>query len=142
MENIKAFVLSLVGVSAASALIDSFVPDGGMKKYIRYLVSLMLILVLAAPFRGMIGTLLGFTYNGTFSYDTSDVAARADSVIAMHVERAVRGKFSIADSEIDAKTDGETIILRIRSRPWLFESDIESYAQNNFGVDTEVIFYE
>ncbi|MBQ8551559.1 MAG: stage III sporulation protein AF [Clostridia bacterium] len=142
MNEIKGFIISLVSAAAASALIEGFVPDGGLKKYVRYLTALVILLVLVSPLGKLIGMLPSLVAAEGFSYDSVDALSRANSIVALHIEKALCEKFSVADADIEAKFDGERIIVRTVHVPWLFEEDIILYIANNFGVEAEVSFYE
>ncbi len=142
MEEAKGFILSLVGAAAASSLIEGFVPEGGLKKYVRYLISLILLLVLISPLFEIVSMLPTFSRAEGFTYDSVDALAKANSIVALHIERALCEKFTLSDSQVDAKYDGERIVVCIVSRPWLFEDDIVLYILNNFGVEAEVRFDE
>ncbi len=140
--EIREFILSLVSAAAACSLVEGFLPDGGVKKYVKYLASLVILAVLLAPLGDIIERLPSLAYAGEFSYDSVDALARANSIVAMHIEKALCEKFSIGEGEIEAKYDGERIVVRARKRPWLYEGDIVLYILNNFGVESEVGFYE
>lgn len=142
MTEIKGFIMSLIAVSAASALIDGFTPDGGMKKYMRYIISLLVLLVLLTPIKGIIGIIPSFAANAEFSFDSVEAFASANSIVAKHIEGALREKFSLADSEVDVRYSGESIIVSVKKRLGLIESDFRDYIAANFGVLAEVRFYE
>ena len=61
MNEIKGFIISLIAAAAASAVIEGFVPDsdgrGGLKKYIKYLISLTILVTLLAPLRSLVSAL-------------------------------------------------------------------------------------
>lgn len=142
MTEIKGFIMSLITVSAASALIEGFTPNGGMKKYIRYLISLMILLVLLTPIKGLFGIIPLLAANTEFSYDSVEAFASANSIVARHIEGALTEKFSLADSEVDVRYNGEGIVVNVKKRLGLIESDFRDYIAANFGILTEVSFYE
>ncbi len=143
MAEIKGFILSLIAAASASALIDGFVPEGGgMKKYLKNLISLMILPVLLSPLRELIGMVPAMLDNASFTYDSVEAMTRANSIVAMHIEAAMCEKFDIADEDAEAKFDGEKIVIRVREKLGLFESDIMRYVQLNFGTTAEVMFYE
>ena len=134
--------MSLIAVSASSALIDSFTPDGGMKKYMRYLVSLLILLVLLTPIKGLIGIIPSLAANAEFSYDSVEVFASANSIVAKHIEGALKEKFSLKGDEVNVRYNGEAIVVNVKKRIGLIESDFRDYIAANFGVLAEVSFYE
>ena len=142
MTEIKGFIMSLIAVSAASALLDGFTPDGGVKKYFRYLVSLLILIVLLTPVRGIIGKIPSAAAGYNFSYDSVEAFVSANSVVAMHIERALAEKFSLEAGTVSVKYDGEKMIVRAKKRLGFVESDFEAYISGNFGVLSEVEFYE
>ncbi len=142
MIEIKGFIMSLVCAAAASALIEGFVPEGGMKKYVKYLISLVILAVLAAPLGKIISELPSFTYTDSFIDDSKEASAKANSIVAMHIEKAVSEKFSIGKGEISVKYNGEGITVCAKAKPWLYAEDIIIYIAGTFGVSAEVSFYE
>lgn len=142
MGKISGFILSLVAAAAATALIDGFVPDGAMKKYVRYLVSLTVLLVLLSPFRDIIGELPSLSADTSGDYDVAEALARANSIVAMHIEDSLIGKFALREDEVDVEYDGEGISVHAKRRVGLFASDIELYVMNTYGVEASVELYE
>ncbi len=142
MADIKGFIMSLIAVSAASALLDGFTPDGGMKKYFRYLVSLLILIALLSPVRSIIGMIPSIAAGYEFSYDSVEAFIGANSVVAMHIEKALAEKFSLDSGEVSVKYDGEKMLVRAKKRLGLVESDFAEYISWNFGVISEVELYE
>lgn len=142
MGKISGFILSLVAVAAATALFDGFVPDGAIKKYMRYLVSLTVLLVLLAPLRALIDEIPTAVATVSGDYDATEALARANSIVAMHIEQSLMGKFSLREGEVDVKYDDEGIAVRAKRRVGLFASDIELYVMNSYGVEAKVELYE
>lgn len=142
MGEIKGFIMSLVCAAAATALVEGFVPDGGMKKYVKYLVSLIVLLVLLSPLRGLLGMMPSLVSGALAEYDSVEALARANSIVALHIEDALREKFSLNNGDVDVMYDGEKIVVTVRRRIGLFESDFVLYIANNYGVEAEVSFYE
>ena len=142
MTDIKGFIMSLITVSAASALLDGFTPDGALKKYLRYVVSLILLIILLTPVRSVIEMLPSLASDLAFSYESVEAFVGANSVVAMHIEKALIERFSLETGEVSVKYDGEKMIVRAKKRLGLIESDFEIYISGNFGVLSEVEFYE
>lgn len=142
MSELKGFIMSIIAAAAASALIEGFVPDGGMKKYVKYLISLFILLVLLSPLKSLLGMLPTLASGAGFTYESVEAFSRANSVVAMHIEAALCEKFSLDDENISVKYNGERISVEAKKRIGLIESDFKAYIANNFGVEAEVSFYE
>ena len=142
MGEIKGFVMSLVCASAASALIDGFVPDGTVKKYVRYLISLCILLILLTPLKSVIVKLPSVTADTDMSYESVEAIARANSLVAMYIEDSVADKFSLAEGEVDAVYENGKISVNIKRHIGLIESDVVLFIKNSYGVLAEVKFYE
>ena len=141
MGKISGFILSLVSAAAATALIDGFVPDGAMKKYVRYLVSLTILLVLLSPLRDIIGELPSITAKTSAEYDAAEAFVRANSIVAMHIEKSLIEKFSLRDGEVDVEYGSDGIGVSAKRRVGVFASDIELYIMNTYGVEAKVELY-
>ncbi len=141
MGKISGFIISLVSAAAATALIDGFVPDGTMKKYVRYLVSLVILIVLLSPLRDIIGELPSLTAKASAEYDATEVFARANSIVAMHIEKSLIEKFSLRDDELDVTYGSDRLSVSAKRRVGVFASDIELYILNTYGVEAKVELY-
>lgn len=141
MGKISGFILSLVSAAAATALIDGFVPDGAMKKYVRYLVSLVILLVLLSPLRDIIGELPSLAAKSSAEYDAVEAFTRANSIVAMHIEKSLVEKFSLRDDEVDVEYSADGISVSSKRRVGVFASDIELYIMNTYGVEAKVELY-
>ena len=142
MSELKGFIMSIIAAATASALIEGFIPDGEMKKYVKYLISLFILLVLLSPIKSLLGMIPALASGVEFSYDSIEAFSHANSVVAMHIEAALCDKFSLEDENISVKYNGEIISVEAKKRIGLIESDFKAYIANNFGVEAEVSFYE
>ena len=142
MGRISGFIISLVSAAAATALIDGFVPDGTMKKYVRYLVSLVILLVLLSPVRDIIDAIPSITAKVSAGYEGTEAFARANSIVALHIEENLIEKFSLRESEINVEYANGGISVRLKRRVGVLASDIELYVLNTYGVEAMVEFYE
>ena len=151
MNEIKGFIISLIAAAAASAVIEGFVPDsdgrGGLKKYMKYLISLTILVTLLAPLRNLVSAIPSFADRieesaEAFTYEGSDSALRVNSIVALHITQAICEKFSLDASEVSASYDGEKVYLSIKQKFGIFERDIVEYTAAKFGVEAEVEFYE
>ena len=141
MGKISGFVLSLVSAAAATALIDGFVPDGAMKKYVRYLVSLIILLVLISPLRDILNGIPSISAAASGEYDAAQAFARANSIVAMHIENSIIEKFSLGDDEVDVSYSTDGISVSVKRRIGIFASDIELYIVNTYGIKAKVELY-
>ncbi len=138
MEGIRNFVLTLLTVSAASALIDGILPDGGKGtgKYLKFLTSLTVLVILLAPLAEIVRA-LPETAGTSYRSEAAEVMAGANSVVARHIERALTEKFGFDENELDVRFDG---IIRVtaREKPGVFSDDIRLYILKRFSVEAEV----
>jgi len=141
--EVRGYILSLIGAAAVSALIDGFVPDGGseMKKYLRYLMGLIVLLVLLSPVRELLLLIPSAIDSASASLESADAMARANSIVAMHIEDAICEKFSLDDALTAVTYDG-SLHVRTKKRIGIFSQDIETYILDHFGVLAEVVLYE
>ena len=142
MGEVRGFIMSLVSAAAATALIECFVPDGGMKKYVKYLVSLIVLLVLLSPIKKLIGAIPEAIDDISGDYSSVEALSRANSIVAMHIEKSLREKFSLGVNDVDVVYDGAQISVGVRRHIGLFESDFVQYIFDNYGVEAEVSFFE
>lgn len=141
MGKISGFIISLVSAAAATALIDGFVPDGAMKKYVRYLVSLVILLVLLSPLHDIVGELPSLVAKSSAEYDATEAFVRANSIVAMHIEKSLIEKFSLYDNEVDVEYSIDGISVSAKRRIGVLASDIELYILNTYGVEAKVELY-
>jgi len=141
MTDLPGFILTLVSASAASALTEGLLPDGGMKKYVRYLTALVILVLLLSPFASLAAELPAFSAD-ILDYDAVEAMARVNAIVALHIERAVCEKFAIPDGDASVVYDDSAVTVRAKARFGLFASDIERFVAERFGVSAEVILYE
>lgn len=136
-------MITLITAAAASALLGGFLPSSGMKNLVKYLISLTVLVMLVSPLVNVIKKLPYMADASTpFAYEYTDAYTRANSIVALRIERVLCEKFDIDEGSIDVKYDGVGINVKLLRRIGLFESDIALYIKNNFGVEAEVSFYE
>lgn len=142
MEHLKGFIMALVGTSVSSALIDGFVPEGGLKKFVKYLLGLMILLCLLAPLKDVLSVMPTVVFYEAEDGREVEAYARANAIVSRKIEKAVCDKFSIDPELIDVDYSGENVILKIKWRPGFMKSDFAVFTARNFGVTAEVNFYE
>ncbi len=140
---LKGFIITLVIAAVASAMIEGFLPDTGMKKYIKYLISLIILVVLISPLPEIFNKLAQSPESADmFSYDSVQVYTKANAIVAMRIKRSLCEKFELDTDNTEVKYENGGIYVLTHKRFGLFESDISLYIKNNFGVDAEVSFFE
>ncbi len=146
--QIKDFVLSLISAAAVTMICEGIMPEGGLKKYLKYIFALFILIVLLSPIKEIIGGVGSLSDIAAYSYDTGDSSYLADGIVAKHIKTAVSERFSIPETDIfvtwqNPGTEQEKkLIIKVKSRFGLIGEDIVYYTANNFGVLTEVIIYE
>ena len=141
MSEIKGFILALVGTAVSSALVEGIIPEGGMKKFVRYLLSLMILLALITPLYDVIALVPTLVNSGFADYDSVQAYTKANSIVALRIEKSLCDKFSLDGELVDVVYDGDKITVSAKRRLGLVESDFISYIESNFGVLAEVSFY-
>lgn len=142
MSQIKDFVLSLISASAVTMIFESVIPDGGLKKYLKYVFALFILIVLLSPLKELVGKIGNLTEMPAYSYDISDASHLANGIIAGHIKRAIAEKFSVSESDASVTVGDAKWVIKIKRKSGLLAEDIIYYTANSFGISPEVIFYE
>lgn len=142
MEQLKGFILALVGTSVSTALIDGFVPEGGLKRFVKYLLGLMIVLCLISPLKGLISAIPTIGFTAVAEGGEVEAYSRANAIVARRIEDAVCDKFSLEHDMVSADCSNGKISLNIKWRPGLIGSDFVIFVERNFGLAAEVRFYE
>ena len=142
MGEIGRFILSLCTVSAATALIGGIIPSGSTRKYVSYVITLSLLLVLLSPLKSLMSSLSENSPVQGFEYDSAEVFANANSIVARHIRVAVCDKFSLPEAEVMCSCNQGGVSLRVKKRIGIIADDIETYVISNFGVCAEVELFE
>lgn len=112
-----------------------------MKKFVRYLLSLMILLALITPLYDVIALVPSLASSEFVDYDSVQAYTKANSIVALRIEKSLCDKFSLDGELVDVVYDGDKITVSAKRRLGLVESDFVSYIENNFGVMAEVSFY-
>ena len=147
MFRINGFRMSLLSAAVVSGIVDGFVPESdgkGTKKYLRWLIALVILLTLLSPLKSLVASIPGFVDKATGSFDYSSVEAmgRVNSLIALHIRDAVAGRFGLDKDGMSAELCDGSVKLTLERPFWLIKSDISDYIEANFGIGCEVIFIE
>ncbi len=139
MGEIKEFIISLISAASVSAIVEGLLPEGTeLKKYTKYIISLIILLMLISPLIGIAGKVPDLLDGTEFSYDSVDAIARTNSIIAMHIEKAVCEKFELSGDEVDVTCESGEIIVICQKRTGIFASDLSRFIELNFGITAEV----
>lgn len=147
MTQIKDFVLSLISAAAVTLVCEGIMPEGGLKKYLKYIFSLFILTVLLSPIKDVIGDVRSLSEAEIYSYNIEDASGLADGIVARHIKSAISERFSVPETDVfvtwQNPLEGEKkLMIKIKRRLGLISGDIAYYTVNNFGVPAEVIFYE
>ncbi len=129
MNYIKEYILSLITISIAAGIINMIPPDGPLKKYIKYIISLSVAITLLLPLKDIVYTLpslikikAGETDNES-KYEIYRNAAVGNAVLEIEKKtaEAIKNKTGI-EAEVRLKVDdtdpqliiilGVTVILK------------------------------
>ncbi len=138
MNEIKGFVMSLIAAASVSALIDGFVSDGStLKKYLKYIISLVLLLTLLSPLTKLLPSVPQF-FDG-ISPDATAAMAKANSIVALYIEKAVEERFLC---RAEATCEDGRLVVRIERKLGLLCEDVERYILQIRGLEAEVSYFE
>ena len=145
--KISGFIMSLLSAAVVSGVVDGLVPDSddkGVKKYLRWVIALVILVMLLSPLKSLVAAIPGVVDSavGNFDYSSVEAVSRVNSIIALHIRDAVADRFGLDRDGISAELCGDKITLTLGRRIFLFESDICDYIRSNYGLECEVIFIE
>ncbi len=144
----NGFIMSLISAAAVTGIIEGFVPEknGGMKRYLRYLIALAILLTLFSPLKSLISMIPEYTSrsSGEVDYSSVEAMARVNSLIALHIAESVAEKFGLEVDRISAELseDYELIRINVPKGFGIFASDIRDHIALEFGIEAEVTLYE
>lgn len=142
----KEMVLTLISTAAAATIFGMIIPDGAMKKYVSFVVSLAITLALLSPVMKVVGQIcenrldiLGFTDEISLP---SGITTNADSLISLSIVRALCEKFSLDSDDLSVRCVDGNIVINVEKRFGLIASDLEDYTLRKFGLKAEVFYNE
>lgn len=142
----KTFIISMTGASAMAVVVGMLLPEGKMKKYVGYIVSLILTFSLLSPLVQLVRAVSddGFVNFGITAGTTlpSGISAGADSLISLSIARALCEKFGLELNELNVTCPDGIARICVARRFGLIASDLESFTYRKFGIKAEVIFIE
>ena len=147
METIKSYISMLIAVAVSAGAINVIAPDGNMKKYIKYLISLSVVIILLLPFKD-----LTFTLPKMMNLRDSDIAVSAsaeDLILAYsiaeiedNVKSLISQRFNLTaevDIEYNADDYENVTIDKITVYSNFFGKDIQKYLNNIMYCEVEVV---
>ncbi len=139
----KGFVLTICAAAAVSTAVNGLLPDGGLKKYAGYIISLAMLISLMSPLKSVVSALPSIVSEAAFRENYSwDGNTEVEKLAAQRIRLAVCEKFSVAEAQTDCRVSGRTASLSVKKRLGLIAEDIELFVKMNFGLDAEVMLYE
>ncbi len=142
MTQIKDFVLTLISASAATLLLNTLIPDGVLKKYLKYLFALFLLVVLLSPIKDILPGISDLSGSEAYNYDISKNTEFANKIVANHIRAAITEKFSVSEQDISVTLAGGKAMIKMKRMLGVFGEDITYYTATAFGLTAEVFFYE
>ena len=142
----KELVLTLISTAAAVTIFGMIIPDGAMKKYVSFVISLAITLSLLSPIMEVVESIQQEQI-GTWKYKEgialpAGISANVDSLISLSIVRALCEKFSIGPDDISVRCDGGSIVITVGKRFSLIASDLEDFTFRKFGLKAEVFYNE
>ncbi len=152
MEGLRSSVYALAIISVSVGIVDVFSGFGNLKKYTKYIVSLVIVCTLLAPIKSVFSVLKDGVFEG-FSNDFSDVDLIDENAYTISVEMGISKKisdyFSLPLSAFSTKIEidnakGEKIItsinVNITEQKYFYLCEkIEAYLKSSFGCDVSVV---
>lgn len=158
MEELKSYISTLIIVSVAAGAINVMAPDGNIKKYIKYLISLSVVIILLLPFKNLIYTLPKIleSYEIKFAEEEMSVLKSAEELIidqsVYEIKKNINAvilnrfmiKIEVGDITIDYNADDYENVELNKITVYsdcndLIARDIERYLTNMMYCEVEVI---
>ena len=159
MEGVCEFVYSVLVVSVSGAAVTMFAPDdNGVSKYIHFLVSIVVTVVLLSPMFSVAGKLPELISGDiVFDIKRDDATSYKETVvdqtcrnIGKELADRLYERFDVGVSEVEVYSNGEVEDLKIESvkiyysvKNSLLYSDTVNFIKDIFGGECEVyVMYE
>lgn len=152
ISEIREAVYAIVVISIASGCISIFSPYGKMKKYVKYIVSLIVIASLMRPVNAIfakIPSYLDSVENIVEQNENEQDRSGLTSAVEQGIKNVLMQKFSITDDAFsvhtDLKTDDggsvvEKIEVKLKNRDIFYLcEEIKLYLKSSFGCEISVI---
>lgn len=154
MEEIKSYISTLIIVSITTGAINILAPDGSIKKYIKYLISLTIVIILLLPFKDLIYTIPKMLESYQVEFDESDLNLMVSNENLMinytlqeiknNIKELLSNRFMIKidDIEIEYSINESVDITKIivySDCNDLFASDIRKYLSDVMYCEIKVV---
>ncbi len=108
----NGIIMSLLGGFVASLLLEMIIPNGDLKKYSRFVISIVVAMIILSPIIGAIGGLSGkeFTFDG-FNLDENYIESRDNEKISV-IEGGVEEYLEINGIDCDVEVFYENEIIQ------------------------------
>lgn len=156
----KAFSEYIVASFTASLIagIGERIAPAGMKKYVTFIASLMLLIFLFTPIQSLGEELFGFT-EGVIKNEQTDLPPTSsyDEVLNLtrkkaeeSIQKHLAEKFDLQDSvlvslNMEMKENGTILLthisLKLSQKDIHFAGEMEMYLEQTFNTETSIIFY-
>ncbi|NLM50105.1 MAG: stage III sporulation protein AF [Clostridiaceae bacterium] len=136
MAAFREYILNYLSIVFISAICQIVLPGGGMKKYVKYFCSLLLIVILIQPFTKDIN--LNFDFS-SYNLDTQayEVEAR-ERVLALHRQNLEKKLSEYFGKSVHVILNEDGSVSKIHVIEDLSEDEIK-YLENEYGVKRENI---
>lgn len=166
MSALNGWLYSVFAVSLAAGIADIFAPVGSTKKYVKYVVSLVTLIVIIAPavraFSGITQLLDGLqtladsgensAYTATYGNTSNTLIEAGKAGIESKLKQCICERFLLTDDgvsvivEIDASEESDIKItgieVRLSERSGIYGSDrITEYVKEITGCETVQAVY-
>jgi len=129
-------------VSAASAAVNVLLPEGGLKKYVSYIVSLAMLLMLLSPIKSIVSAIAVAATEDHSEILSAEWEYDVDKIAESQIKKAVSEKFAVPEAQISCEVNSRTAYIQAEKRIGIVAEDIELFVNMNFGLEAEVWLYE
>lgn len=152
MSEIREAIYAISVISVASGCINVFSPDGRMKKYVKYIVSLVVIASLLRPISYIftqIPSYLDSVENITEQSQNTNDSSGMENAVEEGIKNVLMQKFSLKNDSFNVHAElkksensnlVEKIEIRIKDRESFYLcEEIKLYLKSTFGCEISVI---
>ncbi|MDR1101925.1 MAG: stage III sporulation protein AF [Clostridiales bacterium] len=146
MEFIKGWTVAIAGLVILSAILDTLIPSGGMKKYVNLAFGFIIIAVIIKPVANLKSMEIwqnSFQIEYNQGVVESTAAERIKSAFAEKVAADIETRLSKnygtveADVEVTSSVDGTLVLesITIKNVPERLRKDVKNELKENYGCD-------
>jgi len=156
-ESLNEYIVNLTVMTALSSAVLIFAPDNGIKKYLKYLVSVIIALALLMPLKDIIFTLpqkLAEMSSGFAAPENEEIEMpTSDELIINYTARRLRAELEYAVSDrfgIEAEilpvfnTDDisavrlERVIVKLNDKDSMYKTAVMGFISDKTGCKAEI----